>query len=345
MTRGASKSALDEFARNIAEGPLVALVPYDQSKAQEWDAFVETSRNGTLFHARRFLSYHPPERFVDRSMLIYRNDRLIAVFPGAEQLRDGSKWWSSYPGSTYGGLVLADGTMLEDTVAALHALAARAREDGFAGIEMRLSEQAFRRRPSDDLEFGLWWLGFEQRAVELSTSIPVFQGFELAQRAYREDTRRNVRKASKGGVRVAWSDDFATYWAILTQNLVKHGAHPTHTLEEILRLRDLCGDRIKLAVAEVGGVMAAGVVVFVANQTCYHSFYIAQNYEYQQSRALSAVIDFLVRWGADESFRYFNLGISTEGAGTMVNWGLFTFKQGFGGAGYARASYRLTLER
>ena len=340
--RSNGKSTLaDRIAVDVGTERGVRLVRFEPGLASEWDEFVNGSKNGTLFHSRQFLSYHPSERFEDYSYLAYEGDRLLAVYPGAIQVRGTQRWWCSHPGSTYGGPVFAPDAGIEECARVLDSLMKLGREDGLAGMEMRLSEQAFRSVPADEIEFALWRAGFQVKAAELSTTVPLMDGYEASVARYRGDTGRNVRKARKAGVEVAWSDDFRTYWCVLEQNLARHGAHPTHSLAEILRLRDLCQGKIRLALATVGGVPAAGIVVFVANAVCFHSFYIAQDYSLQHTRALSAVLDFLIEWGCQEGFRYFNLGISTEQAGTIVNWGLFTFKQGFGGSGYVRVTYAL----
>ena len=39
------------------------------SDEKVWDAFVASSNNGTLFHTRKFLSYHPKDRFLDHSLV------------------------------------------------------------------------------------------------------------------------------------------------------------------------------------------------------------------------------------------------------------------------------------
>jgi hypothetical protein len=322
--------------------PPLRVVRFTPDLAAGWDAFVERSRNGTLFHQRRFLAYHAEARFLDESLLIYRDERLLAVYPAAVGVVDGECWSISHPGTTYGGPVLAADASLADVTGVVRAIVDHAAENGMAGLRMRLSEQAFRLLPSDEVEFVLWSLGFQPVAAELSTTISLADGAVAARARYRSDTARSVRAAARNGVSVDWSDDYAGFWAILEENLERHGARPTHDLAEIQRLRDLCGeDRIRLAIGTLGGEVAAGVVVFVANPAVFHAFYIAQDYSHQQSRALSAVIDFLVDWGATSGHRWFNLGISTEAHGRVVNWGLFRFKEGFGGSGFNRITYAL----
>ena len=49
-----------------------------------WDNFVKKANNGTMFHLRKFLSYHPEHRFVDHSLEFYKRHKLFSVFPSAE---------------------------------------------------------------------------------------------------------------------------------------------------------------------------------------------------------------------------------------------------------------------
>ena len=42
---------------------------FNQIDEKAWDNFVEQSSNGTLFHKRKFLNYHPPNRFIDHSLI------------------------------------------------------------------------------------------------------------------------------------------------------------------------------------------------------------------------------------------------------------------------------------
>ena len=68
------------------------LVQYASSLASEWDAFVDQqANNGTLFHKRAFLAYHPADRFADDSLLFYKKGKLQAVLPAARRHGDEAK--------------------------------------------------------------------------------------------------------------------------------------------------------------------------------------------------------------------------------------------------------------
>ncbi|NOZ74433.1 MAG: GNAT family N-acetyltransferase, partial [FCB group bacterium] len=95
---------------------------------------------------------------------------------------------------------------------------------------------------------------------------------------FKPSHRRAVRKAEKSGVIVRESDDFAAFYTILKNNLrIRHGVEPTHTLEELLRLKALFPDDIRLFGAFLEDRMIAGVVNFICNQDVVLAFYISHD--------------------------------------------------------------------
>ena len=65
------------------------ILGYEKKFQDEWDSFVTSSNNGTIFHTRRFLSYHSPGKFKESSLLFYDDKKLISVLPAADIERDG----------------------------------------------------------------------------------------------------------------------------------------------------------------------------------------------------------------------------------------------------------------
>ena len=56
-----------------------------------WDSFVKNANNGTIFHLRKFLSYHPKNKFIDHSLEFYKNNSLFSIFPAAEIVNNNKK--------------------------------------------------------------------------------------------------------------------------------------------------------------------------------------------------------------------------------------------------------------
>jgi hypothetical protein len=68
------------------------IVSYDHSYESQWDNFIHTdSVNSTFLQSRNFLNYHPKERFVDISVLLFKENVLVAVVPGCSTDDEGKK--------------------------------------------------------------------------------------------------------------------------------------------------------------------------------------------------------------------------------------------------------------
>ena len=73
---------------------------YTASHQNEWDRFVENSRNASFLFYRDFMEYHS-NRFEDCSFLIYEAQRLRAIVPANRV----EAQVFSHQGLTYGGIV------------------------------------------------------------------------------------------------------------------------------------------------------------------------------------------------------------------------------------------------
>lgn len=319
------------------------ILRYEPGMRASWDEFVESSRNGTIFHTQLFISYHPPSRFEDCSLIFTSKNRMRALFPAAiRQSEDGKRVLFSHPGTTYGGLVIPMQMGLSEVTQLVEELLSFAGEMGLDAVQMRLSPTAFHKYPCQELDFVLPRLGFQMIDIELSSAVSLVSDQEQLWKMFRSDTARSIRKAiNEERLTVRISEDWKEYWQILEDNLdARHQTTPTHSLEEIQRLKQLFPERVFLQAGYLEEKMTAGAVVFLCNEKALHTFYMAQDYDNQHLRALNLVLYRIMQWGQERRCGYLNLGISTEDSGRSVNWGLFHFKEGFGARGVARRLYR-----
>jgi len=154
-------------------------------------------------------------------------------------------------------------------------------------------------------------------------------------------SRQSVRKAAASGVEVGESADWAAFWTILSGRLQeRYNAHPVHTLDEVLMLRERFPENIKLYAATLEGRMIAGVVVYDCG-TAVHSQYCASTDEGRRSRALPLLYRHVLDVYALR--RYFDFGTSNEDGGLVLNEGLIRQKCGFGGRAVAYNAYSIQL--
>ncbi|PLS17554.1 hypothetical protein CVD28_11175 [Bacillus sp. M6-12] len=320
------------------------LITYSDDLHTIWEDFVQNSRNGTFMQQRTFLNYHPAGKFEDCSTMVYDGqERLIAVIPAAVKNEGDNPVFCSYPGASHGGIIVNHIFDTSDALELIPMLMEHCRSLGFNAIELKMVPRIYHSWNCDEIDFSLRYNGFASTISELATALPL-KDISIAEQNMDKKTIRNKNKALSKGVTIHESKDFLSYWEILEKNLKeKHQAQPTHTYTEVLDLIERFPNKIKLFAAFYDGRMIAGVVVFLLNSRVINCFYICHDNEYQHLRPLNLVFFELVKFGMQEGFHYVDWGISTESKGTIVNSGLFRFKEGFGGRGILREAYRLNL--
>lgn len=318
----------------------LTLRPYTGTDAERFDAFVSASRNGTIFHTRRFLSYHSESRFQDHSLLFFDGETIVGVLPAA--LKDGIL--VCHPGASYGGLILRTDTSVTDTGAMLTVLLQYAKEKNFSGISMlRLPPSSLQKQYSEDQLYWLFQQGYTLTRVEMDGAIDLADLEEnTVLGSFTGKCRNMVRQAERADIQVRLSDDFATYWPILEGVLHgRHGTKPTHTLAEIQSLHDLFPEGFRLLAAYQGTVMVGGIVLVTLHQKALYTLYMAQEYRVQKDHPMHMLLTEAIRLGIREQRNVLHLGVSTEDGGKTVNEGLFFFKESFGCRPVRRESWEI----
>jgi len=212
-----------------------------------------------------------------------------------------------------------------------------------AGIRMRLAPKVFWREQRDDLDFALLQHGFSSEE-ELSSAIylPTHKGSmdfsSSARGSYVKGVRAGLTSREIGG---RDSDQMARFYLLLKQNLKKHDVTPTHTLIELIALREMLPEYFRFHQVFFEGKIIAGSMVVVCNDQGVHTFYLCQDYDYQKLRPMNYLMYSLIKTYQGYGYKYLNLGISTEDSGKTLNGGLLRFKEGFGAKGVIRRTYTL----
>lgn len=320
----------------------LAASPYQQPFQEEWDRFVRDSNNGTLFHLRRFLGYHPHGRFRDHSLVFSGPRNVVALFPAAERTVQGRRELVSHPGSSYGGLVTPIGLSFQNSQELAGSLLDYAREEGFERVLMTLPPTIYNRRLSNYIDFALLRHGFTYARREVSSILFLERTPADNLAKFTDASRRAVRKARQSGVEVRFSADLDSFYHILLNNLKRrHNVVPAHTLDELRRLAGLFPTEIHLLAAYLDGRMIAGITIFDANPDVTLAFYISHDEAFQEYRAVNLLFYELIAWAAKHGFRYLDFGIFT--VNMEPNLGLARFKESFGASGMFRDTLTIDL--
>ncbi len=317
---------------------MITLKRYNNNSV-EWDSFVYSANNGTLFHTRKFLGYHPSDRFQDHSLVFLKKEKPISLLPAAEIIEDNKRWLVSHPGASVGSMVVNENLAFADALNIVEKLVHYAGSNGFNGIRLTQPPTIYSKRLSHYIDFALLKYGFSYSKREISSVLFLEKSIEENLAKFKSTHRTAVRKAEKSGVEIKQSDDFTAFYEILKRNLsIRHNVTPTHTLEELIDLRKLFPDRIHLFGAFIEDKMVAGVVNFSVTDRVVLAFYISHDEDYQESRPINLLFYKIFEWAIEKHFSVFDFGIFT--VNEEPNMGLARFKENFGASG----QFRDTLE-
>jgi hypothetical protein len=308
-----------------------------------WDNFVGESVNGTIFHTRRFLSYHPAGRFRDESLVFHRQSEIFALLPAVRGTWDGRETLWSHRGASYGGFVYREGLGINNAYELVEQLIEYARQQKIERIVLTLPPIIYNRRLSNYVDFALIQNGFQYLKREVSSVVSLEDNIGLNVAKFKQTNRTAFRRAQKLGVVVRESQDYAAFYEILKKNLkIRHGVQPTHTLDELLKLQELFPDKIFLFGAYAGAEMVAGVVMFDCNPQVSLAFYISHNEERQEFRGVNLLFYEIIQRCIAKGFKFLDFGIFT--VNMEPNFGLARFKEGFGSSGILRDTLYLDLQ-
>ncbi|RJP68771.1 MAG: GNAT family N-acetyltransferase [Ignavibacteriales bacterium] len=303
--------------------------------AKDWDDFVEKSDNGTIFQTRKFLSYHPKDRFKDASIVVKKKNKLFAVLPAVVIERDGKKILSSHQGASYGSFVYDSDLNFREAHDLVEIMIEYAKELKCNRIQVTLPPIIYQSKLSNYIDFALVRNGFEYLKREVSSVVQLDTPKDELLSTYRAEARTALSKAQKMGVEIAECERFEEYYEILKRNLrMRHNVNPTHTLEELLLIKDLFPTRVRLWGAFLESKLIAGVCNFSANPKVVLAFYISHNDDYQEYRPVNLLFYEIMKRYQDEGFKYLDFGIFT--VNMDPNWGLGRFKENFGSRGIFR---------
>lgn len=329
----------------------IKIVKYENKHFDLYESFVENSINGTIFHERKFISYHPEERFDDCSLLFFRGEKLVAVFPAAIIQKENIKILKSHPGTSYGGLIIKENLSYSFTNSLFEKLEEYCIKNNINFIEFRHSPRIFLKNPLDQIEFVLINRGYIREAEELATCYDLSQIKYLTQSQYINYYNNNTNTKARQNIKKAIShklnfkiinnkNEISTYYNILENNLKKYNTKPVHSLEEIIKLFSLYPERVKIVVAELNGKILGGFLIFNINSIGWHIFYSALDYNYIEYKPIHFCLFMLKKYLSEMSYKYLNYGISTENSGKYINESLLSFKESFNGIGVIRTYWQ-----
>lgn len=307
---------------------------YTSGQADEWNAFVTASKNGTFLFDRRYMDYHS-DRFEDCSLMVYYKSELYALLP-ANRVAD---TLYSHQGLTYGGLLMTSDSKTAVVRDAFVAVNAFLRQEGIRRVRYKHIPWIYASLPSEEDLFALHNVCQAQICSRDVSSVVM-----LSHRLPLSELRgRCVKKARKAGVEIREVQDCGAFWPLLEANLkARYNARPVHSLEEITLLRSRFPQHIRLFVACKDGRVIGGTLLYIYGRTV-KTQYISANDEGRRVGALDLLFTTLMDQCAENGMEYFDFGTSNRPDNNDLNDSLIFQKEGFGGRAVCYDTYEYSL--
>jgi len=320
-------------------GPII-VEPLGANEAA-WNELLARSANGTLFHDLRFLGYHPADRFKFYHLLLKRDGKPVALFPGglcgsADRLR-----FCSPLGASIGGLAVTADLRAELAMSLVEAVQDYASARGWTGVEITLPPACYSFETAGLIEFALFCRGFRLVHRWLCPVLPLIAGsrdgfertYSSRQATFVRAARRKGMVAIEGGV-----ERLEDFLKVFRDTYQRHGVAATHTPEEIRDLLQRLPDRVRIHLAVLGDVPVAGLLVFRLSGSVANAFYICSSTKHPKEHGAAFVIADLMDRLSQTGFRYLDLGPSASDQ--KFNKGISFFKEGLGALGQCRDRWR-----
>lgn len=307
---------------------------YTNSKKADWDNFIAAAKNATFLFQREFMDYHN-DRFEDFSLMVYKDEKLYAVFPANKN----GKNVYSHQGLTYGSFVLQDSAKLKSTFIAFKELLKFLFEEGIKKLDIRIIPTFYNSLPSDELEYVLYKAG----ASLVKRDVILLIDYQNKLR-FQKNRREGINKAKRKNLTIKVDGDYEVFWnKILIPNLKeKHNSSPVHSLDEIKLLAARFPNHIKQVNVYQDDKIVAGTTVFLTKKVV-HPQYVSANSNKNELGSLDVLYNFIIdHFIAGRN--YFSFNTSSEENGKLLNEGLLFWKESCGARPHVFNNYEINTD-
>lgn len=310
----------------------------------EWEKFVENSNNGTIFHFLKFQKYHRKGQYKFINLTLKKDNKLVAVISGSVVDNE----FISPMGASYGSFVTGNiGLIQYEEI--IDSFLDFAKKKKFNKVTLTLTPFIYFKTQNEIEKFLLEYKKFTIQKNLITNAL------SLQNLKYKRDVldfftvmhRRAVLKSFKKEISVIEDNNFTEFYKILLVNKKKFNTMPTHSLEELRKLKKIFPRKIKLFMAyDKDKIPLGGILLVLCNKTTALAFYICHDNSYQEYRVVNRLFYEIVNWSKKNHYKFLDLGVSmdTSSKNPMEpSRSLIFFKEGIGSRGFVRTTYSITL--
>ena len=304
---------------------------YESKYLSDWNAFISTAKNATFLFNRDFMEYHS-DRFEDFSLLIYDQEKLVAVLPAN---RVGATVFS-HQGLTYGGLVLPLNSKLYNVIYIFKAILLFLNENGILVLNIKKIPSIYCDTLSDEIDYlvsickGITTMKHAVSVINLNSNFKISKSRQEC-----------INRGKKLNLVIKEEDNLKSFWNdILIPNLKeKYNAKPVHSLDEINALKAKFPENIKHFNVYHNDKIVCGTTLFITKNVAKPQ-YISGTESNNLLGSIDYLYDYLINQVSKEK-SYFDFGPSHENNGLNIVNNINFWKESFGANTLVQDFYEL----
>lgn len=313
------------------------ILSYSKEYEEKWDYFVmNNSVNGTFLQTRRFLNYHPVDRFLDCSLLVLdKKGNIAAVCPGCIQYEDGKKIFFSHKGSTFGGIIIGNKVYsAEKVIEIIENIEAFLNTNGFNKIVYKITPDIFCLESADLLEYALYYKNYnEEKELNLQIEFDYYKEEVISNLS--QGKRTNVHNCEKAGLQLKslnTYEEIEYFHNVLSVTLDKYSLKPIHSVDELFLLKnDVLKEECEFfGLFKDDNFIAGSMMFYFNNVKVAHTQYLCALPDYNRLSPVTYMYYCMAMEMKNRGFQKVSWGIASEHGGKVLNMGLTKSKEAFG---------------
>ncbi len=275
------------------------------------------------------MEYHS-DRFSDHSLMFFRDSKLLCLLPA--NLRDGVLY--SHEGLTFGGVISNHEMKVELMLEVFEALAEHCRKEGVKEIFYKAIPYIYHSFPAEDDLYALFCHQAKIVSRSVSSAIYFPELFPFENRRI-----RTIKKAKLSDLITKESLELKCFMDLVEVSLMeRHGAKPTHSVDEMQLLASRFPNNIKLFASFKDNVMLAGILIYESRNVAKVQ-YVANSLAGRSIGAGDIIIDYLVNHYKGKKYLDFGTSMLQQ----SLNSSLIAYKESFGARTVVYDSYKFSI--
>lgn len=293
---------------------------YTENDFKTWNDFIAQAKNATFLFHRDFMEYHK-DRFEDYSLMIFEEEKLVAVLPAN---RSGEIVYS-HQGLTYGGLVLSPKSKLYHIIFIFKSILHYLSINQVSKLFLKQIPSIYCDYLSDEMDY-LIYICKGKIIMKHNVSVISLENNLTISKSRMEC----IRRGKKLNLIIKEENNLESFWnTLLIPNLRdKYNSKPVHTVKEIEFLQEKFPSNIRHFNVYNADELVCGTTLFITKNVVKPQ-YIAGNEDNNALGSLDFLYDFLIKEIAKDK-KFFDFGPSHDSSGLQIVKGINFWKESFG---------------